>query len=392
VLIITGQIAVAAVLLVGGALLAQSFVKLVNADRGYRFDHLLTARINLNTSLKPAARRLVSSDLADRMDRMPGVTNAGLAYSMPLTPVPLNIVPFFAEAPGRRGSRMETRGRQVSPGYFAAMGQRIMRGRGFTSRDVRGSDQVLIVNETFAARYLAADPIGMVLRAPFRDHGDGASPAHLWRVIGVVADTNNRTAGEPTLPEVFVSINQLDTVWEESLWAAVRTAGDPAALTNDLRALAASVDSRITIDQVMTMEARLERTLARPRLYAVLLGGFAAFALLVAGIGLFGGLSYSVAQRRREIGVRTALGATPFNIVGLVMRQGAALTAAGLVMGLGVAAGTGQILRAHLFGMTAFDPATFTGVGAAIAIVALLACAIPAWRAARIDAITALRG
>src|SRR5262245_19855663 len=385
VLIITGQIAVAALLLVGGALLAQSFVKLVNADRGYRPDHLLTARINLNTALAPAARRLVSSDLADRIDRMPGVTNAGLAYSMPLTPVPLNILPFFAEVPGRRGSRMETRGRQVSPGFFAAMGRRITRGRGFTSSDVRGSDQVLIVNETFAARYFAAaDPIGTVLRAPFRDYGDGASPVHLWRVVGVVTDLNNRTAGEPTLPEVFVSINQLDTVWEESLWAAIRTTGDPAALTNDLRALAATVDPRITIDQVMTMEDRLDRTLARPRLYAVLLGGFAVFALLVAGIGLFGGLSYGVAQRRREIGVRTALGATPANIVGLVVKQGAALTAAGLVVGLGIAAGSGQILRAYLFGVTQFDPATFAGVGAAIAIVAVLACAIPARRAAKI--------
>src|SRR5262249_43319280 len=156
----------------------------------------------------------------------------------------------------------------------------------------------------------------------------------------------------------------------------------------DLRALAASVDARITIDQAMPMQDRLDRTLARPRLYAVLLGGFAGFALLVAGIGLFGGLSYSVAQRRREIGVRTPLGATPSDIVGLVMRQGAALTAAGLVIGLGVAAGTGQFLGAYLFGVSEFDPATFAGVGAAIAIVALLACAIPAWRAARIDALT----
>src|SRR5262249_52805921 len=153
-------------------------------DRGYRPDHLLTARVNLNTALAPAARRLVTSDLADRLDHMPGVTRAGLSYSLPLTPVPLNILPFFAEEPGRRGSRMETRGRQVSPGYFAAMGRRITRGRGFTSRDVRGSDQVLIVNETFAARYLTGDPIGKVLRAPFRDYGDGASPVHLWRVIG----------------------------------------------------------------------------------------------------------------------------------------------------------------------------------------------------------------
>jgi putative ABC transport system permease protein len=391
VLIITGQIAVAAFLLVGGAVLAQSFIKLVDADRGYQPDHLLTARINLNTALAPAARRLVSVDLADRMDRMPGVTNAGLAYSLPLTPAPLNVEPFSAEEPGRRGSRMEARGRQVSPGYFAAMGRRITRGRGFTSRDVRGSDQVLIVNETFVARYLSADPIGMVLKAPFRDYGDYGSPVHLWRVVGVVTDINNRTAGEPTLPEVFVSINQIDTIWRESLWAAVRTTGDPAALTDDLRALAATVDPRMTIDQVMTMQDRLDRSLARPRLYAVLLGGFAAFALLVAGIGLFGGMAYSVAQRRREIGVRTALGATPGDIIRLVVKQGATITAAGLVIGLGAAALTGQVLSAYLFGVTGFDPSTFAAVAGAIIVVALLACAIPARRAAKIDALTTLK-
>jgi predicted permease len=391
VLIITGQIAVAALLLVGGALLAQSFARLIDADRGYQPDHLLTARVSLDTSLTPAARRRLSIDLADRMDTMPGVTNAGLAYSLPMMPAPLNIMPFFATEPRRGGRRMETRGRQVSPGYFAAMGRRITRGRGFTSRDVRGTDQVVMVNETFASRYLAADPIGTVLRVPFGDYSDGGAPVHLWRVIGVVTDINDRAAGEPPVPEVFVSINQLDAVWEEYLWAAIRTTGDPAALTKDLRALVSSVDARTTIDQVATMEDRLDRSLARPRLYAVLLGGFAAFALLVAGIGLFGGLSYSVAQRQREIGVRTALGATPGDIVRLVLKQGAAITAAGLVVGLGLAAATGQVLGAYLFGVTRLDPATFAAVSGAIVVVALFACVIPARRAARIDALTALR-
>jgi ABC-type antimicrobial peptide transport system permease subunit len=139
------------------------------------------------------------------------------------------------------------------------------------------------------------------------------------------------------------------------------------------------------------MDGRVRTSLARPRLYAVLASGFSVFALLIAVIGLFGGLSYGVTQRRREIGVRTALGATPLDIITLVMRQGTAMAVAGLATGLGLAAATGRCLTAFLFGVQPFDPATFALVGASVLVVTLVACAIPARRAARIDPIEALR-
>jgi len=175
-------------------------------------------------------------------------------------------------------------------------------------------------------------------------------------------------------------------------YIVVRTTGDPVGLAADLRALVKSASATGVLEQVMTMEARLMTSLARPRLYATLVAGFAGFALLVAIVGLFGGLSYSVAQRTREIGVRTALGATRAHIMGLVLKQGAAMIAVGLALGFGAAAATVRYLAQFLFGVTPLDLLTFSIVGAGLLLVALVACAIPARRAAKIDPIVALRG
>jgi putative ABC transport system permease protein len=172
---------------------------------------------------------------------------------------------------------------------------------------------------------------------------------------------------------------------------AVRTTADPAALAGELRAIVRTASANGTLDQVMTMEQRLMVSLARPRLYAALLGGFASFALVIAVIGLFGGLSYAVAQRTREIGVRTALGATPRHIVTMVLKQGTIMTTCGLALGLGVAAATVRYLATFLFGVEPFDLVTFAVVAAALMACATVSSAVPARRAAKIDAIEALR-
>ena len=210
-----------------------------------------------------------------------------------------------------------------------------------------------------------------------------------WRIVGVVADVRHDTPVDPIHPEVYATTGQLNIFSAQFL--TVRTAGDPAGLVADLRAMVRAASRNASLDQVMTMEGRLRTSLARPRLYAVLIGGFSSFAVLIAAIGLFGGLSYGVSQRTREIGVRTALGATPLNIVSLIVTQGAVMTVAGLVIGLGAAAATVRYLTGFLFGVTPLDPATFTVVGMALLLVALVACAIPARRAANVDPIEALR-
>jgi putative ABC transport system permease protein len=271
------------------------------------------------------------------------------------------------------------------------MGMRITRGRSFSDADRWGAEQVIVVNESFASRDNAGNPLGVRLAAPFHDRGDLSEPKHWWRIVGVVADVKNAEAGAPAEPEVFGTFNQFDAEPPASLYLAVRTAGDPAALPVDLRTMLAAAGVPATLDQATTMEARLRRTLARPRLYATLVSGFAAFAVIVALMGLCGGLSYSVAQRTREIGVRTALGATPRQIVVMVLKHGSVMTLVGLTIGLAAAAATGRYFAAALFGVEPLDPATFAIVGTALIVTALVACAIPARRAAKIDAIAALR-
>jgi ABC-type antimicrobial peptide transport system permease subunit len=210
-----------------------------------------------------------------------------------------------------------------------------------------------------------------------------------WRIVGVVADVQQGSPTDPLEPELYATTAQLNGFPGQFL--TVRTEGDPSALAADLRAIVRAASRNAVIDQVMTMEGRLRTSLARPRLYSVLIGGFSLFAVLIAAIGLFGGLMYGVAQRRREIGIRTALGATPCDIVGLVVRQGAVMSLAGLLIGLVIAVSTGRYLTGFLFGVKAADPATFVIVSVALMLVAIVACTVPARRASRVDPVDALR-
>lgn len=387
-LIITAQIAIAAVLLVGAALLSKSFARLFDADRGYSPGNLLTARIGfLSAGLPAGARATVYRDVLERVAAIRGVTHVGLTDRLPVgtadwsTRVILN-----PKDEKRPDSEVDTVYRIVSEHYFASMGIRVMSGRGFTSQDTVSSEPVVVVNQTFARQYLAGDPLGKTIGPDLEQYRRGA---RWWRVVGVVADVKNDSLTQPVKPELYATTGQTTNFVGQFL--TVRTEGDPTTLATDLRAIVRSASRNAAIDQVITMEGRLMATLARPRLYAVLIGGFSTFAVLIAAIGLFGGLSYGVTQRRREIGIRTALGATPRNIVGMVVGQGAVMTVSGLAIGFLVAGWTGRYLSSFLFGVTPEDPATFVAVGVALTAIAGVACAIPARRAATLDPIDALR-
>jgi predicted permease len=387
-LIITAQVAIAAMLLVGGALLVRTFSALLGADRGYTPDNLLTARVAfLGAGLPAGSRAAFYKELIDRIKAIRGVEHVGFTDALPT--VGRNWQIRVTLGPGDTRSRdndVEAVYRLVSDDYFASMGFRILSGRGFTPQDTLSSDPVVVVNETFARRYLAGNPIGVNVNPDLNQYRPNIPS---WRIVGVVADVQHDTPVDPIRPELYATIGQLNGYPAQYL--TVRTTGDPVALVPDLRSIVRTISRNASLDQVMTMDGRVRTSLARPRLYAVLIGGFSSFAVLIAAIGLFGGLSYGVTQRRREIGVRTALGATPLNIISLVLKQGAAMTVAGLAIGLGAAAATVRYIAGFLFGVTPLDPPTFGVVGMALFCVAMVACAIPARRAARIDAITALR-
>jgi ABC-type antimicrobial peptide transport system permease subunit len=215
--------------------------------------------------------------------------------------------------------------------------------------------------------------------------------------VGVVDDMRQQGPTDPPRPEIFNTYHQLPEGMSIKGTAiptpviVARPSGDPGALAGTLRSIVREQNASVSLDSVMTMDERLLTSLARPRLYAVLLGAFAAFALLVAGAGLFGVLSYSVAQRTREIGVRAALGARPSDIIGLVVRQGVVVTLIGLAAGLGAATALVRYIGTMLYGVTTRDPLSYVLVTVTLVIMAALASAVPAWRAAKIDPLRAMR-
>lgn len=392
-LIMAGQIAIACVLLVGAALLGRSFIALLNADRGYDPSGVLTARVSLPTAMyTPQRSYQLLSQILDRLRTMPGVTDAGFTSELPLTPGGSTSA-FTMRSRQADGGFVPVQAspRIVSPRSFAALGMHIIAGRGFTDADSDTSEAVVIVNRAFARRYLADSPLGA--RLPM---GVGyQNPDVEATIVGVVDDVRYLTAADSSQPEMYYSYRQfrgrLSVPVVTLLVRVVDTMGDPAALAPALRSAVREADDDLVPDAIMTMEDRMLTSLARPRLYAILLGGFAAFALLVATVGLFGVLSYTVAQRSRELGMRRALGARQIDIVRLVLGQGLAATAAGLGAGLLGSLALTRLIGALLYGVTPHDGLTYLVVPIVVGLMAAAACVAPARRAARLDPLRALR-
>lgn len=382
-IIMAGQVAIACVLLVGAALLTRSFIALMRADRGYDATNVLTARLPMpDGTYSPERRSTVVTTVLDRLRRVPGVTHAGITTVLPLSPgETLAAFPM----PSPRGEGMVTVQaaiRFVSADYFAALGIRVVQGRAFTAND-GPTAPVAIVNQAFARKYLGDTPLGTTL--------PGRTPPRT--IVGIVEDVHQRDVTDPPQPELYQLYQDQQgggRLYDEPM-LVMRTADDPKKLIPALKSIISAEDRSLALESVMTMEDRVATSLARPRLYAVLLASFGAFALLIAGVGLFGVLAYAVAQRAREIGVRSALGATPRRIVGLVVTQGLVITGAGLAVGLGASFVVVSYLSSFLYGVSVHDPISFIVVPCVLAAVAALACAVPARRAARVDPLRALR-
>jgi predicted permease len=390
-LIMGGQVAIACMLLVGASLLGRSFVALVSADRGYDPAGILTARLSLSSmSLTPERRHAVVGQILDRLAAMPAVRASAFTSEMPLTPGGSTAT---FPIPSRRGDGasvpVQVSNRVVSPQAFAALGMRVVAGRGFTEADTETSQPVAVVNRRFARRYL--DDSALDARVPMGvGYQDGHSEA---TIVGVVEDIRYLTAQDSSQPELYYSFRQLKgRLPLPVVTLLVRTDGDPSALAPALRSAVRESNSGLVAESVMTMEDRMLTAVARPRLYAILLGGFAACALAIAAVGLFGVLSYSVAQRSREIAVRSALGARQADIVRLVVRQGLAVTVGGLTAGLIGSIALSRAIAAQLYGVTTHDAVTYIMVPLLLVAVAAISCVAPARRAARLDPLKVLRG
>ena len=430
------QVALALVLLVGAGLLLRSFVGLITIDRGYDPANVITARIrdpdarrtpgSMTAAERTAAARRFSEALLEgmtRVERLPNVTAVGLTSDLPLSGVSGTL--RNAQVVGRPAPIDPDESPPVwlwgvSPGYVDVMRLRLRGGRFFTPLDRAGSPRVLVVNETFAREFFGGEPaVGqrvqlgprvLVVNETFARESSGGDPAvgrrvqlgggrgddEPWNVIGVVADIQYRgLRGRESRAEGYVSVHQSDTAGTtlglDAPFIAVRTTGDPLAVIPFLREAVAETHPRASTADVVTMDARLRAAFAQPRFYAGFVGGFAALALFLAAFGIYGLLSYTVSQRRREIGVRMALGAQRGDIVTLVVRQGAALVALGAVAGLLAAAASSRVLASFLVGVTTDDRLTFVAAPLVLIVVALVACWLPARRATRIDPMDALR-
>ena len=370
------QVAAAATLLAGAVLLGRSFLSQLEADRGFDTTNVLTALFPMAGGTPLETRNARLEALVSRLERVPGVERAAFTNILPLTGSE-SMRAFPMSGPDGAEVNVRTAFRVVSPGYFRTMGARVVEGRGIEPTDTATSRPVAVVNRTFARRYLDATPLGEVIPDGDRE------------VVGILEDI--RPELEPSGPEMFVPHRQNSQAVGGDAALVVRTAGEPNELVPLLRSFVQDLDPTLAPASVRTLEDRLGEQLARPRLYAIILLGFATLALTIAGVGLFGVISYTVAQRSREFALRTALGASTADVIVLVARQGLAVTATGLIVGLGVTAWLGQAAGAYLHQVSSSDPRTYLLVSVVLFATALVACLVPVRRAIRMEPAAVLR-
>jgi putative ABC transport system permease protein len=382
------QLTLATVLVIGAGLLAQSLWRLQRVRVGFDAASVLTFRVSLPPATYPdhAASWAFYKRLIGSLETLPGVGGVAISSGLPFGAGAYTRTPM--STPSRSvlpvGTQIPIDWRVVSPGYFKTLGIPLLVGRDFTDQDSPSSEPVMVVSRAFARKYWGDDdPIGKVVHlvnARGRQRAD-------YSVVGVVGDTRNLTLNEE-LPTVYYSSSW--RLWP-SMEVAVRTAAPPDAVLPAARARIRALDPELPISAVQTMEQAMSASASQPRFNAVLLVAFAGIALLIAAVGIYGVLAYSVSQRVQEIGVRMALGAERGAVVRLVVGQGLTVALAGVGVGLAVAAAGSRVLATLLFGVEARDPLTFGAGAVVLAVVALAACAVPAWRASRVDPVVALR-
>jgi len=387
------EFALALTLLAGAGLVIHSFWKLSRVDLGFRQDHILTFGLPVPNDRfsKPEQINAFYRQLLEKIGALPGISSISVSTGMPLQGtnfgMPFSIV---GQPVGDLSSRPGAGFTMVTPEYFRTFGISISKGRVFTSQDLAGNVPVAIVNDAFVKKYLSSlDPLKQRLSIEQLIPGQTKlGPALEWQIVGVYHNVHNGGIRGDGFPEVNVPFSQ--SPWPQAA-IAVRTAGDPASMTQSIAAVVLSIDPDLPLDQVKTMDQIVDESLSGDRFGTVLFGSFAAVALLLAAIGIYGVMSFAVAQRTHEIGLRIALGASPAQVLRLVLREGILLALGGLLLGLGGAYFAGRLMKSLLYQVNAMDPTAVSAVTAVLLLSALLACYIPARRATQVDPMVALR-
>jgi predicted permease len=377
------QVAVSVVLLLGAGLLIRSLESLMSVDLGFDSEKLLTAEIQLPRDKYAERERRTQfyEDLTQALEAVPGVEKAGFISQLPVRQPGNNEPVYDAEDPPLDLVEARTAYfRAVLPGYFEAMGVPLLAGRDIEPTDVAGSPLVFVVNRAFVDSILKGrDPVGRRVVLDYED---------VFEVVGVVDDVITGGLTDHRFPAMYGSHAQIPYF---DMGMAVRTSVEPEIVTAAVRDGLWGLDPDVADPELATMEAVLSRSELGRRVRTSALGIFAGVAVLLALIGLYGLLTQSVVERRREIGVRVALGARPTDITEMVLKRGLSLVAIGIGIGLLGALGATRLLEQMLFRTAPTDPATFVVVSVIFAAVAFAACLLPAWRAVRVDPLTALQ-
>jgi predicted permease len=387
-LLLASEAAVSVGLLIGAALLVRSFVALVNVNPGYDPTNVLTGRVYLSgPAATPERRQQIVEAIVERVRSSPGVVSAG-AGSM----APLNLstaVSGFDFRPSAGAEPVVARALYyvVTPGYAEALGLRRLEGRLLEPQDSTAAIQAMVVNEAFVKSYLNDGRPA----AGRRYQGLLADPTVTTEIVGVVGSVLKDGLDREARPEMYFAHSKTRGITRE-INLLIRTDADPGALVPVLRAIVREVEPTAALGEAGALASRVSASVAQPRFATAILAAFAALALTLAATGLYGVLSYNVSQRRREIGIRTALGATRGHVIALVVRQGMFATVVGLILGVTASALGARLLQPLLFGVTPLDVPSFALMPAVLLVVALAACLVPARRAAATDPAITLRG
>jgi putative ABC transport system permease protein len=388
--LIVAEVAVAVLLLVGAGLLLRSFDRLSTVAPGFTTDHILVADIPLspNSHRNPAERLEFYEHVLQQTSVLPGVRNATAASFLPVSGTGMALYFNIEGRPPKNNDYALANYRAVSPDYFSALQIPLKQGRFFQTGDREEQPTVVIINSTLARIFFPGQsPLGQHLQI-----GGMPNKVNPWmEVVGVVSDVKQALATEASA-ELYIPYRQSDKIRPVlSMSLIVRTESDPLSLANSVRRVVHDVDSNQPVSKIRTMDENIADSISQPRFRTTLLSVFAAIALVLAAIGIFSVMAYSVAQRTREIGVRVAIGATRSQIFRLIVGYAMRLTVIGAVLGMSVALLLTRYVSTLLFHVESYDPVTLAGIAVVIMLVAVSACYVPARRATRVDPVTALR-
>ena len=394
-LLVIAEMALAVVLLIGAGLLARSFVALTGVDLGFHADNVITMSVSLPATKYPWDQQTIdfSNRVLERVRSLPGTQSAAIAFGRPLSENGMRVT---FERADRLASTPDKRTvadvRSVTPGFFSTLGIPLVAGRSLQENDLPNGPQVVVVSQSFVRQFFPGEnPIGKRITIGWgrqRSENKSDTVSAGGEIVGIVGDVKSLGPSQAAPSTVYLPFNQAP-INDVSL--IVRSSVAAAPIINGARAAIKEADSDLPIFDVKSMKDVLSDVVSRPRFYAILLGSFAAIALIIAALGIYGVISYTVSQRTRELGIRIALGAQRERVVRLVIRQGLTLTLVGIVIGVAGAYGVTRLIASLLFGVAPADPLTFAAVAATFIVIACIASYLPARRAASVDPIIAMR-